>query len=259
VAILFLLGLLSPASAAAPDPANAAWLKVRADGVAAEKKRDYLNAERLLREAVQRATKFGGKDERLMATLNDLGNLYATERKYDDSRIVFSRVLTLSEAKYGKSNAALIGPLNNVVRVTCAGGKCSDTTGELKRLLQIRQSSGDAYVRDVPVTLLLLGEAYEQQQKYFDSIFYFKQATSAQARLTSELSKQTIQLSLNLARVYQKMSKFNEAESVCKEALREEEKVCQPNDQLVTSTLSRYRAILEATGRKEEAAKLHFR
>jgi tetratricopeptide (TPR) repeat protein len=259
VSAIFVFNMLVPVAATPTDRANlTAWAKVRSDGLVAAKSSDYKRAEQLLTEAVQRATKFGDKDERLSATLDDLGNLYAMERKFDDARVVFLRVLKLSEDKYGTSDTALIGPLNNVVRVTCAGGKCSDTTTELKRLLQIKRSARGAYVQEIPVALLLLGEAYEQQRKYSIAVDYVNQAVAAQGQLTSAYSRQTIQLSLNLARIFQEMSKYDEAERICKEALQEEEKVCQSNDQLVVATLSRYKSILSATGRKDEAAKLSF-
>jgi tetratricopeptide (TPR) repeat protein len=252
--VILLMSMLLPVAAVPLDN----WAKERIEGLAAGKARDYKKAEKLLKEAVQQATEFGDKGDRLVIALNDLGNLYATEHKYDDARLVFLRVLKLSELKYGKSSTALIGPLNNVVKVTCAGGKCSDTVPELKRLLQIKQNAGAACVRDLPVALLLLGEAYEQQKKYPDSVDYIKQAVAAQTKLTGAGSRQTIQLSLNLARLYQEMSKYDEGERLCKKALEDEEGICRASDQLVIATLSRYKAILSANGRQREAAKLSF-
>jgi tetratricopeptide (TPR) repeat protein len=251
---ILLLSSLWPVAAAPSD----SWANKRNEGLAAEKAGDYKKAEKLFGEAVKEATGFGDKDKRLATALNDLGDLYALERKYDDARPVFLRVLKLDEEKYGKNSTSLIGPLNNVVRVTCAGGKCSDTTPELKRLLQIKENAGGIYLQDIPVALLLLAEAYEKQGKYADAVAYVNQAVVAQAKLTGARSRQAIQLSLNLARLYSEMSKYDQAERVCKEALRKEEVICRANDQLVASTLTRYKAILSATGRQAEAAKLSF-
>jgi tetratricopeptide (TPR) repeat protein len=255
-AILFISAIV-PFAASSLDAG--AWESKRNQGLAAMKEGDYKHAEKLLSEAVQQATGFGAKDERLPMTLDDLGSLYTKERKFDDARQIYLRVLKLKEDKYGKNSTALIAPLNKVVRVTCANGKCSDTTPELKRLLQIRRSAGGYYLRDIWVSLLLLGEAYEQQRKYSESVDYVNQAIAASAKETGTGSRQTIALSLNLIRLNQEMSNYGEAERICKEALEGEEKICQPNDSLVSETLSRYKLILCATGRSSEAINLSFK
>jgi tetratricopeptide (TPR) repeat protein len=250
-------------SAIVPFPASSsdagAWESKRNQGLAAMKAGDYKQAEKLLSQAVQQATGFGATDERLSTTLDDLGSLYTKERKFDDARQIYLRVLKLKEELYGKSSIALIAPLNKVVRVTCANGKCSDTTPELKRLLQIRRSAGGYYLRDIWVNLLLLGEAYEQQRKYSEAVDYVNQAIAAAAKETGKGSRQTIALSLDLIRLNQEMSNYGEAERICKESLEGEEKICQPNESLVSETLSRYKATLCALGRPNEAAKLSFK
>lgn len=136
--------------------------------------------------------------------LDDKAQALARQRKFDEARPLFLRVLKIKEAKFGKESHELIQPLNDVVRVTCAGGACYDTIPYLKRLLSIRRKT-EPGSRDIPINLLLIGEAYEKRKAYPEAMDYFKQAALAEKERTGP-GPMVATLARNIERVRHKMA-----------------------------------------------------
>lgn len=155
------------------------WKADSAAAHAAFQKNDFAKAEKLAKKAMSDTRRMRPDDPRVLQSAEELGQVYLRQRKFDLARPYFMRILKYKEAKYGKDSVELIQPLNDVVRVTCAGGACYDTIPYLKRLLAIRKRV-DPKSRDIPITLLLIGEAYEKREAYPEAMDYFKQATLAE-------------------------------------------------------------------------------
>jgi len=183
---------------------SVAWSKDSSAARAAFKLNDFAKAEKLCKKALLDTRSFKENDPRVAQSLDDLAQVYARERKFDDARPLFMRVLKIKEAKYGKDSPELINPLNDVVRVTCAGGACYDTIPPLKRLLSIRRKV-DPNSRDIPINLLLIGEAYEKRGKYPEAMDYFQQCVVAE-KLRSGHSPMVGTLARNIERVKHEMA-----------------------------------------------------
>jgi len=203
VVLLLVLCLAGNRSACSKSPHRRIdWSVDRADGLAAAGKCDYVLAEKLLKDALACVNSGNESDPRLLTSLGDLATVYANEQKYAAARPLYLRVLKIKESQCGADSPNLIGPLNDVVRVTCAAGVCYDTIPQLKRLLSIRQKAFGQDSRDVSVTLLLIAEAYEKHAKYDQAIDYFKQAIATEQRRSGKNSRMVRMLSQNLQRVY---------------------------------------------------------
>lgn len=158
---------------------SGSWSADRAAAIAAFESNDFAKAEKLAKKAFADTSHMKENDPRVLQSSEDLGQIYLRQRKFDEGRPLFTHVLKLKERKYGKDSAELLQPLNDVVRVTCASGACYDTIPYLKRLLAIHKRV-DPKSRDIPITLLLIGEAYEKRQAYPEAIEYFKQSALAE-------------------------------------------------------------------------------
>jgi tetratricopeptide (TPR) repeat protein len=204
---LLLISMLAGAvtSSRAADPHGDKWAKDRKEGLAATQSGTYPRAEKLLKQSLKDAKNFKETDPRLSQSLDDLAEVYVRQKKFADATPLYVRVLKIEETKHGKNSVELIKPLNNVVRVTCAGGECYDTIPYLKRLLSIRQKAFGLNSRDVPVTLLLIGEAYEKRNKFDEAIAYFKQAIAAE-KAKSGNSPMSVTLTRNIDRVCKEKS-----------------------------------------------------
>lgn len=183
---------------------SSSWGMDRAAAEAAFRANDFSKAERLAKKALADTRHMKENDPRVLQSSEDLAQVYLRQQKFDLARPPFMRVLKIKEAKYGKDSAELIQPLNNVVRVTCAGGACYDTIPYLKRLLSIRKRV-DPKSRDIPITLLLIGEAYEKREAYPEAMDYFKQATLAEKQRIGN-GPMVSTLARNIERVRHKMA-----------------------------------------------------
>jgi tetratricopeptide (TPR) repeat protein len=191
-----------PAVAASkPESVPISWLKDREIGTTAVRNRDYKAAELAFRRALAAARKLGKATDTCVTSLNDLASLYASEKRFNDARPLFAQVLEITETKVGKDSIELITPLNNLVRVSCAAGNCYDTVPQLKQLLDIRRKKLGEYSREVPITLLLLGEAYEKKGKYSQSLTFFKEAVQTEEHISGANSPLYKSLSRNVTRV----------------------------------------------------------
>ncbi len=180
------------------------WKTDSAAAHAAYQVNDFAKAEKLAKKAMRETRLMRPNDPRVLQSTNELGQIYLRQRKFDHARPYFMRILKYKEAKYGKDSAALIQPLNDVVRVTCAGGACYDTIPYLKRLLAIRKRV-EPKSRDIPITLLLIGEAYEKREAYPEAMDYFKQATLAEKERTGS-GPMVATLARNIERVRREMA-----------------------------------------------------
>jgi tetratricopeptide (TPR) repeat protein len=197
-------------SIAAPQQLRASstdqWSQLRAAGIEAAGKKDYANAEKQFQDAVNVTATFKKSDPRVTTSLEDLAGLYARRKKFADARTTYLKILKNKESLYGKDNPILIPRLNDVIKVTCAGGLCYNTIPELKRLLLIRQKAFGANSTDVPITLQVIGEAYEKHNDYAEALKYFRQAVSVQKNISGANSVMVTALNKNVDRILNKQS-----------------------------------------------------
>jgi len=182
------------------------WSKLRAAGIEAAHEKDYVNAEKQFQDALKLTATFKKSDPRVTTSLEDLAGLYARRKKFADARTTYLKILKIKESIYGRENPILIPRLNDVIKVTCAGGLCYNTIPELKRLLSIRQKAFGANSTDVPITLQVIGEAYEKHNDYAEALKYFRQAVSVQKNISGANSVMVSALTKNVDRILNKQS-----------------------------------------------------
>jgi len=177
------------------------WETTRIEALDAAQKHNYPKSEAMLQQLVKEAgasaiAKPGAAtNSKLLIILKDQASVFAAEKKFSEARVVYDRVLKITEQKYGRESPRLITPLNDVIKVTCVTGKCYDTLPELKRLLRIRRKAHGVYSREVPITLLLIGEAYEKHGDFSRALSYFNEAVSTEKKISGERSEMVKALS----------------------------------------------------------------
>jgi tetratricopeptide (TPR) repeat protein len=201
------------------------WEASRIEALAAASKHNYPQAESTLQRLVQEAGESKSTGDRLVIALKDLASVYASDKKFGDARVAYQRVLKIDEQKYGRESPMLITPLNDVIKVTCVTGKCYDTIPELKRLLAIRRKAHGAHSRAVPVTLLLLGEAYEKHGDFSQAVIYFTEAVATEKKISGHQSAMAAALAKNTERAKQELAYKQREESKQKPAQQKRKQV----------------------------------
>lgn len=133
--------------------------------------------------------------------LEEKGRDYTTRRQWGKAQIVYGQILEKLQKQWGPDDPRLIKPLNDVVRVTCVDGKCSDTVPYLKSLLKIRLKKFGEWHADVATTYALLAEANEKMQKYGEAIRYFREAIKVRDHVFGKTSSMAVRTRLNVIRV----------------------------------------------------------
>ena len=216
------------------------WEASRVQALAAANKHHYGQAESSLQQLVKQAGESKANSQRLVVALKDLASVYANDKKFGDARVAYQRVLKIDEQKYGRESSMLITPLNDVIKVTCVTGKCYDTIPELKRLLLIRRKAHGAHSREVPITLLLLGEAYEKHGDFAHAVNYFTEAVATEKKISGEHSGMAAALAKNTERAEMELN-LDRQLSNNKKAPAKTQSVNLPQADVPSSKTSKFR------------------
>ena len=235
------------------------WASDTDIGAKAFQKGDYQMAVRYYSRALQEAVRFGDQDPRVIQSLNNLADAFGQEQRLQEAQITYKAVLIRQQRLFGSDSMTLVPTLNNIVRVTCADGKCGSTLPYLQQLLSIRNKNLGPSHRDSLVTLQLIGEAYEKEGKLDKALKYFQEEASIAKRYLGGENLTTLNSSANVARIMIKRKQYAAAERILKDMLHSEEKYDWANSPIVNTTLSSYRELLRLTGRSAEAAKIVYR
>src|ERR1700694_5243550 len=77
------------------------WQVYQDDGTRALEKRQYADAEKQWKKALEIAEGFGAQDPRLGTSLNSLGRLYASHGRYAEAEPLYAKALAVWESAWG--------------------------------------------------------------------------------------------------------------------------------------------------------------
>lgn len=152
-----------------------------------------------------------------LKALEQKGREYSNHKQWSKAQSVYRRILEKRRKTWSAFDPRLIGPLNDVIRVTCVDGKCSDTLPFLNDLLSIRVKTLGPWHADVATTYALIAEAEEKMQRYPAAIKNFNEATKIRDRVYGKTSGISVQSRMNVIRVALKMKDKVMAKTVMQE------------------------------------------
>ena len=101
--------------------------------------------------------------------LNDLANLYQSQRKYAEAEVVLKRALATREKTLGAENLDVAWSSQRLGYLFVSEAKYSDAEPFLRRALEIRENVLGGNHRDVSETLRLLAQAYSGEGRYAEA------------------------------------------------------------------------------------------
>ena len=126
---------------------------------------------------------------------------HSNKRQWTKAQTGYKRILESRQKQWGRDDYRLIGPINDVVRVTCVDGKCADTVPYLNDLLRIRLKKLGRRNADVATTYALIAEASEKMNRYDAALLNFRQAVEIRDQLFGKTSEMSLRTRMNLIRV----------------------------------------------------------
>jgi tetratricopeptide (TPR) repeat protein len=135
--LMFAAVCILPFSPAIADEQK--WVDYSEQGMAAYKKGNDAQAERLLAAAVEEARQFDPSDMRLARSLHNLATVYSSQSKWPQAESTLKEALAVKEKALGATNAEVARTLNNLGVVYFNQYEYKQAEACYKRVLAIDQ------------------------------------------------------------------------------------------------------------------------
>jgi len=249
-----LLSLLAFSSACLAD--ESAWVRFMTAGEAASAQEKYADAENALSLALGEAEKFGPLDDRLATTLNNLGQVYDQEGKYEQAEPLYKRCLRISEKIKGPNHPDVAISLKNLGQLYWEQGKYEESEALINRAMQIDEKALGPNDRQVANLANSLATLYASQGRYAESERLYKRALQIWGQSNNPDLASVVN---NLAQLYYKQGKYDQAEPLYKRALQIFEKTSGFNSSGVATALHNLAQLYRKQGKSDWAESMYKR
>jgi tetratricopeptide (TPR) repeat protein len=232
------------------------WQKLTQQGQEAAAKGDYKTAEMAYSNALDEARTAGKKDAELAMSLNNLGNLYCSEKKFDDAKPIFEEALGIVKALFGANHTNVAAELNNLANCYVGQNNLKESESSYRAALAINQKSTDprksilASLVGLANVLLMEHKAKEAKPIAQEALAYLEKHPQ---QPISDLAN-TYSLCAN---VYLSTGDLSLAEPLLVKATGLDEKAFGKNSQQLAVDTSNLATLRQRQGKSTEASKLY--
>lgn len=217
-------------------------------------------AERIYMRALVVLEDAGGPASPFLAPpIEKLARLYQAQKRWSDAEASFKRAMAIHEAAYQEAGLEETPSALRIVEALAElymdAGRYADAEQTFHRVLvSMEKFAGpDAPLADLVLTRL--GDAARLQKHYADAEAAYQRAVKASGNDNPFRDAPLV----GLAEVFAAQGKHKEAEALFQEAIAAQEEVLGPENPDLVRTLESYAALMRATQRHAEAAKLEAR
>ncbi len=223
--------------------------------------RQFDSAERVALRILHVLEQTGGPENPfLVPAIVKLARLYQAQKRWSDAETYLKRSLAIHEAAYKEAgmqeeNPRVFTAIENLADLYMAAGRYPEAEAMFKRMIA---SMEKFYGADAPMLDLVysrLGDVAKAQQHYPEAEAAYQRALKAAGKDNPFRDAPL----LGLAEVYAAQGKYKQAEPLFQEAIAAQEEVLGPDNPDLVRTLEQYAALLRATNRAPQAAKLEAR
>ena len=119
------------------------WGDLATQGTDAYNRGAYAESSKLHAAALAIAEKLGPKDDRLAATLSNLGTTYRAQGRYAEAEKLYRRALVLREVMFGTDHPQVAIVVNNLATLYHANGAYASAEPLFRRSLDIWEKSAE--------------------------------------------------------------------------------------------------------------------
>jgi len=179
-------------------------------GERAYHKGDRVEAEKYLQAALKEAEVFGDRDERLAATLNDMGVIYDETKRFAEGEAVYKRALAIRENLRGPDHVDVATSCNNLANLYKDTGKYDQAESLYKRAIAIYTRPGKA--SDLTAMgYSNLAHLYEKQGREKQALAMYEKALADADKVLGPSNPHTVDLVSSVALGYEKEGRNAEA------------------------------------------------
>lgn len=220
----------------------------------------YIEAEPLLREALETREEAGGDTSLVVATsLNNLGDLYREQGRYDQAEAMYRRVLAIRETRLEEGNPLIGSAISDLGKIAVIQGRYADAEPLFLQVLEISQGRSRAEDEVTATSLNLLGQLYTWQERYDEAEPLFRRSLLIRERVLDPDHPGVARGMNNLAYFYQIAGQHARAEALFEQTLALQERILGPGHWQVANSLNGLAEALAAQGKYDEAESIFRR
>ena len=189
-----------------------AWETYRNSAATAWREGRFADAEPALRAALGEAERFGPADQRLAATLVELGVVLQRLDRPAEAEPLYQRALKVLEQAVDAKPLAVVAVLQQLGLAQAAQGKLTEAELTLRRGLGVAEAALRPAHEGIVTIAISLGDVLVVRQNFGEAETLFRRALAAQER-GSAAGQAAIPLTLaRLANVFSAQGRYTEAE-----------------------------------------------
>ncbi|HWE53299.1 MAG TPA: tetratricopeptide repeat protein [Bryobacteraceae bacterium] len=217
---------------------------------------DYARSEQQFQTALKEAERFGSDDPRVGTTVNSLGLVYRSERKFSEAEAAYRRALNILEKAYGDDSIDVANVNFNIASVMFDQGHQSAAMPYLqKTLITYQNMLGGASLKTGAV-LCMIGDSYRVDKDLKQAEGPLKQCADVREREGGMENAELADALHSLALVYEGEGKYALAEPRFTLAEKIREKTLGITSPLLAQTMEDHASLLKQMGREKEATRL---
>jgi tetratricopeptide (TPR) repeat protein len=217
---------------------------------------DYPKAEQIFLSALKEAERFGSDDARVGTTINSLGLVYRSERKYSEAEVAYRRALTILAKDYGDDSIDVANVNFNIATVMFDQGHQSSAMPFLQRTLTTYESMLGTQSLKTATVFCMIGDAYRLDKDPKQAEGPLRQCADIRESEGGMENSELADALHSLALVYQFEGKYALAEPRFTLAEKIREKTLGITSPLLAQTMEDHASLLKQMGRDKEAARL---
>ncbi|MGH9532992.1 MAG: tetratricopeptide repeat protein [Terriglobales bacterium] len=218
-------------------------------------------AERICLRMLELLEQAGGPaNPFLVPAVDKLAQIYKGQKRWTDAETYYKRSLAITESAYREEgmadeNPRVFSAIEALAELYMAASRYTDAEAMFRRMIAAMEKF---YGKDAPMLDLVwtrLGDAAKAQQRFADAEAAYQRAITAAGKDNPFRDGALV----GLAETFAVQGKYKEAEPLYQQAMAAQEEVLGLENPDLIATLEKYAALLRATDRPAEAAKLEAR
>jgi tetratricopeptide (TPR) repeat protein len=235
------------------DDVDANWKDLLLKAQRAAIARDYPASDQFYQKALHEAERFGLNDSRVAATLQGMGGLLATQKRYSDAESAYRRALSILDFGDAAETQAVAEITFRLGSVLVDEGKPEAAFPLFGKSLVIYEKLGGGQSLQVAAVQCAMGEAYKSLRAWSDAEAPLSRCAQIREEDGGVLNAELADALYSLAVVYEKQGKFAQADPRYKLAEKIRENKLGIMSPELAQVLESHANLLKSMGRDREA------
>ncbi len=232
------------------------WRELLTEAQRAAGSHQLAEAEQAYMKALHEAERFGPEDWRVGTTLQGLGDVYRTEKKFSEAVSTLQRALTIAGKNNEDDTAEVAGVRYDLGGALLDAGRPADAVMQARRALNSYQSVYGGTSAETAGAFCLLGDSLRLMRNFIDAEDPLRRCADIREQTGGIDSLELADALYSLAQVCVGEKKYRDAAPRFTMAEKIREKKLGITSPLLAQTMEDHAALLRILGRDKEAERL---